>query len=116
MSAATKPQAANKPTLPPEAPISAALALLTTGKWTADDFAAWDASRSAAKGQGKLTVKHSDKGCVSVYGLNARFPVSLYPDQWGRLFGFREQIEAYINENRELLDQLGRASREAKNK
>lgn len=34
--------------------------------------------------QGKLTLKVSDKGGLSVYGLG-RFPVSLYRSQWERL-------------------------------
>jgi len=33
----------------------------------------------------EIKVKISDKGCVSVYGLQ-RFPVSLYPRQWERIF------------------------------
>ena len=33
----------------------------------------------------RITYKVSEKGAVSVYGLNARFPVTLYADQWARL-------------------------------
>ena len=32
-----------------------------------------------------LRVKVSNKGAVSVYGLNSRFPLTLYANQWERL-------------------------------
>ena len=44
----------------------------------------------------KLTFKVSEKGCLSVYGLNARFPVSLYRDQWVRLLAEADNIRAFI--------------------
>lgn len=34
---------------------------------------------------GALHCKVSPKGCVSVYGINSRMPVSLYAEQWERL-------------------------------
>ena len=37
------------------------------------------------KGNAKLTYKVSGKGAVSVYGMG-RFPVTLYAEQWERLF------------------------------
>jgi hypothetical protein len=33
----------------------------------------------------QLYMKVSRKGCVSVYGLNAQFPMSAYADQWEKL-------------------------------
>ena len=50
-----------------------------------------DAEQLLAKcdGHGKqegLTFKISEKGGVSVYGLNSRFPVTLYAEQWVRVF------------------------------
>lgn len=45
-----------------------------------------------------LTLKISDKGGLSVYGLG-RFPVTLYKEQWLKLLGIVDQIKAYIAEN-----------------
>ena len=47
-----------------------------------------------------VTPKVSAKGAVSVYGLNVRFPVTLYADQWIKLFGEAEKIKAFIAENK----------------
>jgi hypothetical protein len=53
------------------------------------DFQRWDAMRltaakSSGKSDGKLTLKVSRKGAVSVYGLG-RFPVTLYASQFEKL-------------------------------
>ncbi len=45
--------------------------------------------------QRKLTLKVSDKGAVSLYGLG-RFPVTLYGTQWERLIGEVEHIKAFL--------------------
>jgi hypothetical protein len=47
-----------------------------------------------------LKLKVSEKGAVSVYGLNAQFPVTLYAEQWERLDGFMPEIKAFIGANR----------------
>lgn len=47
----------------------------------------------AAKGSVKLKI--SEKGALSVYGLQ-RFPITLYKEQWQRLLAERETIEAFI--------------------
>ena len=51
----------------------------------------------AAKNSGvrAVTCKVSDKGGVSVYGLG-RFPVTLYGEQWTRLFEHMDAIKAFI--------------------
>lgn len=46
-----------------------------------------DTARANAAGQGKITLKVSKRGLVSVYGLG-RMPTSLYPSQWARLLAF----------------------------
>ena len=51
----------------------------------------------------QLRLKVSEKGCVSMYGLNKQFPVSLYPQQWSRVFGFQGEVEKFIESNRDLL-------------
>ncbi len=45
-----------------------------------------------------LTLKVSEKGGLSVYGLG-RFPVTLYKEQWARLLGISDEIRAFIKEN-----------------
>lgn len=52
--------------------------------------------------QGKLSLKVSDKGAVSVYGMG-RWPVTLYREQWERLLQSKEQIEAFIEANADAL-------------
>ena len=46
----------------------------------------------------KLTMKVSDKGALSVYGLG-RFPVTLYRGQCERLHGAQAEITAFITAN-----------------
>jgi hypothetical protein len=53
----------------------------------------------SAKG---FSLKVSEKGAVSVYGLG-RFPVTLYKEQWIRLLDMAEDIRAFIRENEALL-------------
>lgn len=49
----------------------------------------------SAKG---LSLKVSEKGAVSVYGLG-RFPVTLYKEQWAKLLDMAEEIRFFIQEN-----------------
>ncbi len=51
-----------------------------------------------AKGPKPMSLKVSDKGGVSVYGLG-RFPVTLYKEQWVRLLDFGDEIRAFLNDN-----------------
>lgn len=52
--------------------------------------------------QRKLTLKVSEKGAVSLYGLG-RFPVTLYGSQWERLIGEVEHIKGFLVANAALL-------------
>ena len=45
-----------------------------------------------------VSLKVSEKGGVSVYGLG-RFPVTLYKEQWSKLLGMADDIRAFIREN-----------------
>ncbi|PYQ79301.1 MAG: hypothetical protein DMG03_26140 [Acidobacteria bacterium] len=45
-----------------------------------------------------VSLKVSEKGGVSVYGLG-RFPVTLYKEQWARLLDMADDIRAFIKEN-----------------
>jgi hypothetical protein len=53
-------------------------------------------------GRGKLSMKVSEKGGLSVYGMG-RFPVTLYKEQWLRLLGMADDIKAFIEANNERL-------------
>jgi hypothetical protein len=48
--------------------------------------------------RGSLYCKVSQKGAVSVYGLQ-RMPVTLYMEQWERLLGFGDEIRQFIKEH-----------------
>ena len=52
--------------------------------------------------QGKLTLKVSAKGAVSMYGMG-RWPVTLYRGQWERLLDAAEQVRAFIEANSDSL-------------
>ena len=45
-----------------------------------------------------VSLKVSEKGGVSVYGLG-RFPVTLYKEQWARLLDMADDIRAFLKEN-----------------
>jgi hypothetical protein len=51
---------------------------------------------------GQLTMKVSEKGAVSVYGLG-RFPVTLYQEQWKKLLDHTEGIRDFIQANESQL-------------
>jgi len=50
------------------------------------------------RGARGVSLKVSEKGGVSVYGLG-RFPVTLYKEQWTRLLDMAEDIRAFIRDN-----------------
>jgi hypothetical protein len=45
-----------------------------------------------------MSLKVSEKGAVSVYGLG-RFPVTLYQEQWLKLLEMADEIKTFIAEN-----------------
>jgi hypothetical protein len=49
-----------------------------------------------------VSMKVSEKGAVSVYGLG-RFPVTLYKEQWQKLLSMSDDIKAFISENEDRL-------------
>jgi len=53
-----------------------------------------------------LSLKVSQKGGVSVYGLG-RFPVTLYKEQWEKLLDMSDDIRAFIKENEPQLKTKG---------
>lgn len=61
------------------------------------------AAQAAATATRRISFKVSEKGAVSVYGLNARFPVTLYADQWDRLMAEADGLRSFIADNRPRL-------------
>lgn len=57
-----------------------------------------EALKSAKPARGTLTMKVSDKGALSVYGMG-RFPVTLYKEQWLKLLAISDDIKKFIEEN-----------------
>jgi hypothetical protein len=55
--------------------------------------------RGAAKG---ISLKVSEKGGVSVYGLG-RFPITFYKEQWAKLLDMADDIRAFIAANESQL-------------
>jgi hypothetical protein len=55
--------------------------------------------RTASRG---VSLKVSEKGGVSVYGLG-RFPVTLYKEQWVKLLDMADEIRAFIRTNESSL-------------
>ncbi|MBZ5581094.1 MAG: hypothetical protein LAQ30_02610 [Acidobacteriia bacterium] len=52
--------------------------------------------------RGQLSLKVSEKGALSMYGLG-RFPVTLYREQWEKLLGMADQIRQFIADNDQAL-------------
>jgi hypothetical protein len=51
-----------------------------------------------AKTTRATSIRVSEKGGVSVYGLG-RFPVTLYKEQWLKLLDLAEELKVFIAEN-----------------
>jgi len=54
--------------------------------------------RLKAQNRRGLSLRVSEKGGVSIYGLG-RFPVTLYKEQWTKLLAMSDQIRAFITEH-----------------
>lgn len=54
--------------------------------------------RLKAKSVRAVTLKISEKGALSVYGLG-RFPVTLYKSQWTRLISSIPMVETFIKDH-----------------
>jgi len=62
--------------------------------------------RLKQRGSRTMSMKVSEKGALSVYGLG-RFPVTLYKEQWGKLLDMADDIRAFIEENKDKLKTKG---------
>lgn len=56
------------------------------------------ALKSSKPERGTLSMKVSEKGALSIYGMG-RFPVTLYKEQWLKLLGIAEEIKTFIKDN-----------------
>lgn len=72
------------------------LAQLAGGKLTQEQALAQLKTAPKSNG-GSLSCKVSEKGALSVYGLQ-RMPVTLYAEQWERLLGFADNIRDFIKQ------------------
>ena len=59
-------------------------------------------NESLKRPRGQMSLKVSEKGALSVYGLG-RFPVTLYREQWEKLLGMTDEIRSFIERNDHLL-------------
>ena len=55
-----------------------------------------------------LSLKVSEKGALSVYGLG-RFPVTLYKEQWNKLLDMTEDLRAFITKELERVNSTSHA-------
>jgi hypothetical protein len=68
-----------------------------------------EALKQKQKRGSAVSMKVSEKGAVSVYGLG-RFPVTLYQEQWSKLLSLSDEIKEFIEENKAALKVKEQAS------
>lgn len=61
-----------------------------------------NASLKNKPARGTLSMKVSEKGALSIYGMG-RFPVTLYKEQWLKLLGISDEIKKFIADNDDRL-------------
>jgi hypothetical protein len=81
------------------------LAKLAAGELGVDEASKLLADIEQPK-RGTLYCKVSEKGAVSVYGLQ-RMPVTLYVEQWDRLLGFADDLRQFLKDNDSKLKRKG---------
>lgn len=59
-----------------------------------------------AKGQKSLSLKVSQKGGVSLYGIR-RFPITFYQEEWLRILEMEGEIRAFLSEHDSELKKRG---------
>ncbi|MDZ7615559.1 MAG: hypothetical protein U1E05_01060, partial [Patescibacteria group bacterium] len=79
-------------------------------KLAAGEISTEDASKlldqAETENRGSLYCKVSQKGAVSVYGLQ-RMPVTLYAGQWERLLNFADDVRKFLEEHGSELKRKG---------
>ncbi len=73
------------------------LSKLAAGELAVDEASKMLAELEQPK-RGSLYCKVSEKGAVSVYGLQ-RMPVTLYMEQWERLLDFGDEVRSFIKDH-----------------
>ena len=58
--------------------------------------------RARLENKNKLTLKVSEKGGASLYGIG-RFPLTLYKQQWARVLDHADEIRAFLMEHDHVL-------------
>lgn len=61
-----------------------------------------EALKNSKPSRGTLSMKVSEKGALSVYGMG-RFPVTLYKEQWLKLLSISDEIKKFIDDNNDKL-------------
>jgi hypothetical protein len=61
-----------------------------------------EALKSNKGARGVLSMKVSEKGALSIYGMG-RFPVTLYKEQWLKLLAIADDIKKFIDANDDRL-------------
>ncbi|MBL7671042.1 MAG: hypothetical protein JNM39_11215 [Bdellovibrionaceae bacterium] len=61
-----------------------------------------EALKNKKSTSGTLSMKVSEKGALSIYGMG-RFPVTLYKEQWIKLLGIADEIKKFIADNGDRL-------------
>ena len=73
------------------------LAQVAAGQLSIDEASKLLAEQEVSR-RGSLYCKVSQKGAVSLYGLQ-RMPVTLYVEQWERLLGHADELRAFMKEH-----------------
>lgn len=60
-----------------------------------------------AKERRGTRLQVSEKGGVSLYGMR-RFPITFYKEEWERILGMADEIQAFMRENAAKLKTKGR--------
>jgi hypothetical protein len=81
------------------------LAKLAAGEIPVDEASKLLEKAEQAK-RGSLYCKVSEKGALSVYGLQ-RMPVTLYVEQWERLLNFADEIRQFMKDHDAELKRKG---------
>jgi hypothetical protein len=83
------------------------LAQLKAGTIEVEEASKRLAELEQSRAKGALYCKVSQKGAVSVYGLQ-RMPVTLYAEQWERLLAFGDTVRDFVKDNDALLNRKDR--------
>ncbi|WP_254512283.1 hypothetical protein [Anatilimnocola floriformis] len=85
------------------------LRLMTGGQLTMHDVSevlvAQRAFASPGRQPGALSFKVSEKGAISIYGLQSRFPVTLYRSQLERLLKHAPELNEFMKVNASKLSE-----------